>query len=478
MAACLIGVATEHRAQTGTGAVQSPEQRDVRVAGGLLFLLLREHDWVHRRVETFSFVDADTARRQMSVDFTLPLGSSRLVDDLYRFIPPAVPLTMLSKQPLSRFSVWDESGIRLPVLSTPQNGRLAGTMLVGIARTIARRLGSSLPDEVGVALTRVAMLPPRPASLLFRCLDLNPWQQADLLGPSWAVDQRVLSALDPLSSHVELLQEILRSGPLRVLASELSQQFILFAQLPDVTDGQRRRILKFAYDEPLSLPQPTPPDWKIASTGPLRNVLLESMGWSPRTFSFSAVAAGHAASHHVEIEAPPEMEIVTATLRAPGLEGRVHSDRAGGGADVVHLQVQDVPRESRGTATVSLRAKRAGLLRTAPVLGWLTAAALLFAKSHARQIDRGAGTALLLALPTLVAAFIARPGEHALATQALIGVRLCVLGVGLCSAAVALSLATGISGHHELRDVIQVASDVACGLSAALTASWLLPRAL
>jgi hypothetical protein len=476
-ASCLAAMAQVPRRSRTDAKPQTREQREVRLGGGLVFLLLREDSWIHRRVENFSFVDDETARRQMSVDFTLPLTRSRLVDDLYRLIPPCVPLTMLNKEPLKRFSIFDESGVRLPVLSTAENGALAGAVLVGAAEIIARRLGSGLPAAVANALRQLALLPAGPAESLFRCLHLDPWQQAEQLGPAWAIDQRVIDALEPLSPHIKLIQELLRSGPLRVLAAELSRQFILFAQFAELDDLRRRRLVKFVYDEPLVLPRvPVNQDWLKNSLIRVGSSVLESVSWSAKTFTFSGVAAGHAPSHHVEIQAPPEMELLTAALRSPGLSGRVHSDRGGPDGEVVHLQVSGVPRESRGTATVRLRAKRSGLLRAAPLLGWLTTVALLYTRAHLRQIDRSAGTALLLSLPAVLAAFVARPGEHALVTQSLIGVRLCVLGIGLCSAGVAVGLAVGVSGHGQLREIWSVAADAAAAISGALTASWLLPR--
>jgi hypothetical protein len=53
-------------------------------------------------------------------------------------------------------------------------------------------------------------------------------------------------------------------------------------------------------------------------------------------------------------------------------------------------------------------------------------------------------------VPTLLAAFLVRPGEHRLSTRLLVGVRILILGSGLCSFAAAGALAGGWEGSHRL----------------------------
>jgi len=51
-----------------------------------------QRTWVTRRIETFTFLEADTVRRRMSVDFTLPPSSTLSDGDM-----ALVPLMLLTK---------------------------------------------------------------------------------------------------------------------------------------------------------------------------------------------------------------------------------------------------------------------------------------------------------------------------------------------------------------------------------------------
>jgi hypothetical protein len=121
--------------------IPDPYTREAVAGLGLRELLVNEAAWVHRRVETFEFLDESTVRRKMSVDLTLP-EDNRLVRALFALEGPFVPLTTLRKTPLGHLDVWTEDGRALPVLTTEQNGRLAGACLFGIARNFVRHGGT------------------------------------------------------------------------------------------------------------------------------------------------------------------------------------------------------------------------------------------------------------------------------------------------------------------------------------------------
>jgi hypothetical protein len=106
----------------------------------------------------------------------------------------------------------------------------------------------------------------------------------------------------------------------------------------------------------------------------------------------------------------------------------------------------DMPAGAQGLAVVGFQASRIGLVRGAPVLGALIALLLFAVRSHLSSIqDSGSAAALLLAVPTLFAAAIARPGEHALATRLLLGTRLLVMIAGLATFIAAAALVGGWS---------------------------------
>jgi hypothetical protein len=76
--------------------------------------------WVHRRAETFIFLDAYTVRRRMSVDFTLPVSRHLTAGQTV-----LVPLMVLRKENLRNFDVVDAHGASLTALTTQQNGEVA-----------------------------------------------------------------------------------------------------------------------------------------------------------------------------------------------------------------------------------------------------------------------------------------------------------------------------------------------------------------
>jgi len=87
-----------------------------------------------------------------------------------------------------------------------------------------------------------------------------------------------------------------------------------------------------------------------------------------------------------------------------------------------------------------------------------------------------ATAALLLALPTILAAYLLRSGEHQLASRLLLGPRLLLLGSAACCFVAAGALAGGFPPKD--RDFYwATAADVALGLAIAQSVTYLLPYA-
>jgi hypothetical protein len=373
----------------------------------MAFLLLRTREWVYRRVELIRFRDAENVQRQMSVDFALPWLVNSSVADMSAHAGPLVPLASLGKERLKRFSVWDEEGAAVPVLTSAENGHLAGACLVSVATQAWRNHTGDghrlLPGDVADALRQIAETQPEAAIPML----------ADL--PPGLLD-------DPI---------------VKTLAQELAAQFVMAVRL----EGARgeRRVLKFSYEEPIR-------------SNVRRNRFVrfadqtrESLGLKSHNVDFARIPVGHAGSHHVEVEAPAQVEFAGASLAtldlqtgetgaAPPYASDLQSDR-------VHLYVTGASRSTVGAMRVRFRAELIGLPLTAPALGALTAALLLLASSRVSRVSNEAGAAVLLLGPTLLAAFLAGPGEHPMATRLLLGVRVLVVGSGLTALTAAGALA-------------------------------------
>lgn len=93
----------------------------------------------------------------------------------------------------------------------------------------------------------------------------------------------------------------------------------------------------------------------------------------------------------------------------------------------MHFRVSRAPRPYSGPVWIRLRAVRAGFLTAGLVTAWLVVALLHFGHNQLPKLTGSnleATAALLLVLPTILAAYLLRSGEHQLASRLLLGPRL------------------------------------------------------
>jgi len=104
----------------------------------------------------------------------------------------------------------------------------------------------------------------------------------------------------------------------------------------------------------------------------------------------------------------------------------------------------EAARGDRATVYFTLRARRTTAFVGLFVTSSLIALMLAFVRWRVHSLDSTNATALLLAFPALVAAYLARPGEHVLAARLLTGVRALGLVAAVCSVAAAAVIAGGL----------------------------------
>ena len=367
---------------------------------GVRALLAYESSWVHRRVETFQFVDERTVRRQMSVDFKLP-ERNRIVDALFEMEGPFVPLTTLHKQPLGHLNVWADDGRPLPVLTSSENARLAGACLVAIGRGRVRRRRpggrSDITPAVAEGLRQVAALPLDDARYLLGCMathgdekrsfQMKTWM--DHCWDDWRPSEDLRALVAALDLHREVLDAALESPMLLTLLTEFATQFIL-AVAVDPEDVGRRQVIKFAYDESTAYGGTIQPFALRARR------VVESLSYMPAQYNFTGLAIGKSASHHVEVVAPSQMEIMKVTLLGEAgswdYSALVESTAVG---ERAHVNLAGAPRSASGTVTVAFRVERPGLLRAAPLLAALVLLALILLSHYAATVQNDAAAALL-----------------------------------------------------------------------------------
>jgi hypothetical protein len=407
----------DYLSQRTPRTILSPEAYE---RASLLYRLLIDWDWVHRRTESVEILDDRTAKRRVTLDLTIPAaapGTSTL---------PGIPLTLLNKEPLRGFNLWEAGeDSRLPLLERPANGELATDTLIHVAELV---LG-----ERALPLTMVACM---------RIVAEYGEEAAQQQVASWE-----RKAADATDRYARAWERLVGSGAFMDFARSLAGQFILTART-DLTPGVRR-ILKYEYEEEL----------EITRSRPMLRTAV-TLGWAPEALRFDAPSVSRAASWHFEAKAPEEMDIVLATLDY--LAAPEHA-----GQDVVHRTTADTGSQSRahlycaeddalsGRAIIFMRMQRSGFLNAAVLNAALVTVLLAFgARGLEALSDPQQGQLagpLLLIVPTVIAAFIVRPQEHGLATRLLKGVRLLLLVTVGCSIAAAGMLALNLEDDQLQR---------------------------
>jgi len=433
-----------------------------RIAQVTLELFRQPERWIHRRVERIHFTDHQSVRRQISVDFTLPAGTPPVSDfnghDIY-----TAPLFLLRKDhprpftdgddilPTSLYSdvdLADASGQGRPLLTRRQNNRLAVVMLTLAA---SQATGSDpLPGDVEDDISDIVQL------------DLAGRHSAlrKLLASSTSCSVR--KALRESPSFVELVHTLATHTPVTCAFLD---------------EAPSRSIVKLAYNELID-------ERASARSGRVRR----SLGWKSELLFVRINEVGAAASYHVEVAVPDDLE-----LNASGLIGtsyelggkdprqltqqqRDYSILQVGHATVGTIYIADPPvSRSIGTTWVKLRAKRSGFLIGA--LGASAAitmvlSAMAYYANEVAQTDKSDGVvAALLLLPALVAAYIARPSDHAITSDMLIRARLAlVINAALPFVAVLSLLVMNQDGGLVLDlGIVRAAFDLVSGTDASDT---------
>lgn len=374
------------------GSADPSDSSDTPLGEILLELSLRVPEWVHRRVETVRLIDAWSVRRSVSVDFDVTE-----LDGLPG-IPDVIPLAYLVKEPLRDFNLRGESGETLPMLTKDQNGLHAFTSLLTYADALA---GPSLPAEIVEDLRTIATEKTEVAKARLRHFE---------------------TGITPL--HTELMED----PTFEQLVNTFSRNFILLVDLSGT--APHRRVIKFSYTEALTWPE----------RGFHR--LPSNMGWVPTPFQFDVPSIAEAKSYHFEFTAPSGLGIIRAELSQTSREPTEVLYEDPEPLTETHLYTSD-QLGGKAVATVWLEPFRSGLVRMSASAVAVNALILTLAYMRLDEVAKVATAGLLVALPGLIAASVSRPGEHAVVTEVLFGVRLVVGLSGLTALIAGLTLAGG-----------------------------------
>jgi hypothetical protein len=450
----------ERRRDAAEQARRNEQERRRAVADqgiAILLLLAQARDWAARRVETVDFNDDTTVVRKASVDFRLPDYTPHQAESGGRTIY-LVPLTWIKKgRRLKKFDIRAEDGKAISLIRTGHRDDLLIRGLIALGETVVfgeQAVDPRLDRDLEVDLATIVVGSPRDAEAIMSRLEAaQPGTQRYRL------------------MHDEALPD--NRSVFSVLLRRLRYNTIMIVRVDD--DVDRQRIIKYCYEEPFGFGhhelrrddlQEELDELEGEELGQRRRRRKkltprqraeEYLGWRPVRTDFSAPAVQDAASYHLEVVAPPGVDITGAVLlagRARDDKAQVRQDLQPGGVSRVHLLLREreVPPGAEGKAQVWLRPSpheflqallAAVLIAVVLLLGaaWVGMSYSKLAPATAtRQItaqgtvssgqgDEQGNTAatLLLVLPAVLATLLVRPTEHAMASKLLQKARMQVI---------------------------------------------------
>ena len=308
----------------------------------LLLAEVQFGEWVLRRVEKIAFESDRGVSRRCSVELMVRPDAPVFEDRAGRRYW-LVPLSLMRRQTLVNFDLRDEHG--------------ESVTMPGI------RLAQRLDESILLAAAEAAGADATDAGLRSLVHDLVAGRKNEVIAAMAALETGEPAA-DPA-----FLRRLHR----------LRYNFSLYVFLPE--DAGPHRLLWMSFDEPtdwrfrrpvLRTPEDGPatyePGHRVGRWE--RGQLLAGFGLIPTRVRFQTPAAENATSYHVEVTAPPGVQIVQASLLAgrPNDPGRhVSVDHVRGNKPVVGLHALEVPNGSLCRAQVEL---------AVPSRGWLTAMVL------------------------------------------------------------------------------------------------------
>jgi len=361
--------------------------------------------WVRRRKTTYRFVDESTVTLRQSIDLVLPdadwfADPPQLRDTIY------IPLHILRKETLTGFSVTDREGLPVSVLNTHENATL-----------VTEGFGALInPDAPGAAALRAVVLAETPVAGSERLEDLP--------------------------------EGLVPGGQYQALLHDLAVGFLVL--VPVSYEADANHIFKLEWSATYGWAQ-------RGFGGGLRSVAA-SFGLADKVLEFPDLPVGFAHGTHFEFDAPEGVRNLETKLEPVEDDGEVEgqpSHRRIAYAKPqanVNISIRDPTnvvacRSDLAKVTLRLRPRRGGTFLAIVVVAWLTVALLATIAARLSHLDVQTGSAVVLVLPAVLAAFLAREGEHAIAGRLRMGVRVC----GLLIAALAFGAAILI-GVGELRE--------------------------
>ncbi|WP_404474226.1 hypothetical protein [Microbacterium aerolatum] len=245
-----------------------------------------DHDWVARRVDTVAFVDGERLELKVTLDVDLESlrKRARTAGVWRRFVP--VPLLTLAKGPLLDIDVRDSRGHPLAILTRDQDAHAAAAMLLallsrndvplrGIPASVRDQLYSIVRETDPVALEHVAHAA-SPSAV--------PTPPSQGLVAFTATDAKVWSALMKTREFFDAV-------------FDYADSYLMLSPI-DLHQAGDVAIVK------MRLLQERDPEESASSW-----FSLDRLGWKPQTQRIPMGGVGKAQRNHVRILAPEDSHI-------------------------------------------------------------------------------------------------------------------------------------------------------------------------
>jgi hypothetical protein len=453
-----------------------------RVLGAIVLRLLRKRgEWIHRQVESVTVTDPVVTERRISVDFTLkgsrPVGLSGDGKEIH-----FIPLTFMRKEPMVKFSLMDETGRSIPVLTYHENSAVSLSVLVVLGEALARSpegspLQGPMPGDVIDDLRAIVMGSPRS--------EQGVQEQIENENCRSQMSTQSLRWRDSLANDSEFLKA----------ATLFSKLFLLL--VPLVGEAGVRRILKYSFEEHGNQPKlllPRPFRWvanswaRVIAGKPPEHVryrawtlwLLRGIGWNPMASEIRTPLMGQAGRYHFEVEAAEGLQITLAQLFT--------AERKDASGETVEPELVDECATSRqrvhlysrvnepGYVVVAARPRGFTIVRTGFMASVLSVSVLGVVSVFAdRLLDNiGAAISVLLLAPAVLAAYIARPISQPATNEAVFGLRMLSTLAGAWPLLAALTLTAGTDCNSIAARPGHTVESVCTGWSYQHESLWLL----
>ncbi|HET7014963.1 MAG TPA: hypothetical protein VFI65_13695 [Streptosporangiaceae bacterium] len=507
-----------------------PHIDHAEAAAGLALLQLQakasdpmsQPSWVKRRVEKLEFLDTRAVRWEISVDFEVPESAPAIHRGGERF--HLVPIHSLTKASLIAFDLRDEKSATVWLPTSRENTQLLQAALVYWASENLGIEAPDLPEQLVTDLGRIISSPlselraDPPALLLAsnliiarrrtrlakrqheqaqrllghtriwhlrRRIDLRLHARRARRDHSFAVraEQRARQRWDDLGEKIGLAAfRLMASAYFRRMIEDLSKNFIIYIC---VRTPPQRRIIKLAYEGQVRFRRPR---------GRFQRI-WQSLGWRPWQVDLRIGAKG--GSHHLEVTAPPGVDIVGITADPAWTEGQdeigrshrwrslwarlrgivVWSPDAAVAIPGYLPHVQVIPPNAayvRYRTAIFVRVSRTGWLTASWLVAVVIGGVMIAGRFNLDALydkhasgEAGTAATLLLALLGVFATMLVGPMAHPLASRLLLLARL-LIGVDVIVILVGVGdLVLHQAGHPtpvRLWTVLAVLATVVMGL--------------